>query len=149
LRKLVFSDNEVTVTFKLRVDIEPCKSGFRDTLGVPSGGASFDGTFAGGSRSIDSNVVSDAWEGDADCEAREVPSPRVDTTGPCPGVATSVDSDSNVATDVWEGDADCGILWREGITVATSGAYAGDAAVSVDGDVVSHGWESDGSCEFP
>ena len=56
-----------------------------------------------------------------------------------------------MATDVWEGDADCGVSWLEEIAVVTSVAYGGDAAVSVDGDVVGDGWESDGgsSCEFP
>ena len=143
VRKLVFSGNEVTVT--LRVDIELSKSGFCNifTLSVTSSGAAFDGTFAGGSRSVGSDVVSGAWEAD------EVPSFRVDTTGPWAGLATSVDSDSNVATDVWEGDADCGVSWLEEIAVSTSGAYGGDATVSVDGGVVSDGWESDGGCEFP
>ena len=133
------------MTVTLRVDIELSKAGFRDifTLSATSSGAAFDGTFAGGSRSVGSDVVSGAWEAD------EVPSLRVDTTGPCAGVATSVDSDSSVATDVWEGDADCGVSWLEEITVATSGEYGGDAAVSVDGGVVSNGRESDSSCEFP
>ena len=140
--ELGFAGDEVTVT--LRVDKEPSKSSFRKTLDVSSSGAAFNGTCAGGGRSVDSDMVCDTLEADAD---GEFPSLRVDATGPCAGVASSVDG--SVAGDAWEGDAGCEVPWLEGIPVATIGAYAGAAAGSVDGDVVNDGWEDDGGCEIP
>jgi len=120
--------------------MKPSKSCFLDTLNVSSSGAAFDGTCAGGGRSVDSDVVSGAWEAGAD---REVPSLRVDTPGPRAGVASSVDS--SVPGDAWEGDAE--VPWLKGIPII--GAHAGAAAGSVDGGVVNEGWEDDGGCEIP
>ena len=128
----------------LIVDIAPSKSDFRDRLGVPSGGAAFDGACAGRGGSLDNDVVSDAWEADAD---HEVPWFRVDTTGRCIGVASSVNG--SVAGNAWERDADCEVPWLEGIPVATIGAHSCAVTGSVDGGAVSDVWEDDGACEIP